>query len=313
MNLKRISIVVLVIAILLYGLRVYNVGCRCNESPDLTNKVAIVTGGNAGIGYETSLGLAKRKAHVIIACRDLTSCSKTAQQISKESNNPKVEAMLLNLASLKSIRQFAENFQTRSLPIHILVLNAGVWMGDNKTFTDDGFEMTFGVNHLGHFYLTNLLLPQIKSGKARVVTVSSGLNNQGVLDFGNLQSEKSYGAFAAYCNSKLANVLFANQLSKELEGTGATSTSLHPGVIVTQLHRELSNPIFKKVYEFLGLFMKNSEEGAQTTLTAAVSKKFEGVSGVYLAECNIAKPNPIAEDKEAAKKLWEVSKVLLKI
>jgi len=308
---KRLSIFVVVLAISLFGLKKFNSGCKCDESPDLTNKVVVITGGNAGIGYETSLGLAKRNAHIIIACRDLTQGNQIAKKISQLTGNQKVEAMKLDLASLKSIHAFATEYQQKNLPIHILILNAGVWMSKNRTLTEDGFEMTFGVNHLGHFLLTNLLMPQIKQGKARVVVVSSNLHQNGVLEFDNLQSEKTYpGGFQAYSNSKLANVVFSNELNRQLEGTGATSVSLHPGVISTQLHRE-EGPIFVGLYNVVGFFLKNQEDGAQTTLTASVSKKFEGKGGVYLRECDVAPPNPIAEDKEVMKKLWDVSKSLV--
>jgi len=296
-----------VVAIALFGLKQYNNGCHCDENPDLSNKIVIITGGNSGIGYETSLALARRKAHVIIACRDLPQCQITSKQISQLTSNPKVESMALNLASFKSIRQFASDFQRRSLPIHILINNAGVWMAPgNRSFTEDGIEMTFGVNHLGHFLLTNLLLPQIKQGKARVVTVSSALHRNGVIDFENLQSEKSYGHMQTYSNSKLENVLFSNELNRLLDGTGAYATSLHPGVIRTQLHREM-NDLMKMGYYVIGLFLKDVEFGAQTTIAASISKKFENKGGVYLAECEVAEPNPIALDKGVAKKLWEVS------
>jgi len=245
---------VVVLSIALFGLRQWNAGCKCTEEPDLSNKVAIVTGGNSGIGYETSLGLAKRKAHVIIACRDLAQGTGVAKKIS-QLTGAKVEAMQLDLASLKSVRTFASEYQKKSLPINILILNAGAWMGSTRTFTEDGFENTFGVNHLGHFLLTNLFLPQIKKDKARVVTVSSGLHLQGVMNFSNLQSELSYTPFAAYCNSKLANVLFSNELNRELEGTGAIAISLHPGVIKTQLHRE-QIMLFDAVYSVIGMFLK---------------------------------------------------------
>jgi len=307
---RLLSIFVVVLAIALFGIRKFNSGCKCDESPDLTNKVVIITGGNSGIGYETSLGLARRKAHVIIACRDLVQGNQVAKEISQLTGNQKIETMKLDLASLKSVRAFAAEYQKKNLPIHILILNAGLWMGNNRTLTEDGLEMTFGVNHLAHFLLTNLLLPQIKQGKARVVVVSSNLHHSGVLEFDNLQGEKTYASFQGYCNSKLANVAFSNELNRQLEGSGATSISLHPGVIRTQLHRE-NGPLFDAIYKVLGLFLKNPEEGAQTTLAASVSHKFEGKGGFYLKECDIAPSNPIAEDKEVAKRLWDVSKSLV--
>jgi len=281
----------------------------------LKDKVIVITGGHSGIGYETTKGLAKRGAKIIIACRDVDRGEEAAEKIKLETKNGRILVMFLDLSSLDSVRHFVSEFKQKRIPLHVLINNAGVWMGDERKTTQDGFEMSFGVNHLGHFLLTNLLLDEIRAGKGRVVTVSSGMHLYGTIDFDDLQNEKNYGPRSAYANSKLANVLFANELARRLEGTGVISLSLHPGIIATGLHREQDKEhallMFVFYHTILGQVGKTLEGGAQTTISAAISPKFEGKTGLYLAECDVAKTHPDALDKDIAKKLWEESEKLV--
>lgn len=201
------------------------------------------------------------------------------------------------------------------MPLHVLINNAGVWMGDNITKTSDGFEMTFAVNHLGHFLLTNLLLDNLKeSAPSRVVTLSSALHKFGTVDLNTLHSEKSYDPWKAYSNSKLMNVLFSNELGRRLTGTGVVTSSLHPGVIATGLHRSRENVVLQFLYENVwGFLGKDAEHGAQTTITAAISKQFTDKTSVYLGECKQEEPAQAAKNETLARELWELSEKLVNL
>ena len=175
--------------------------------------------------------------------------------------------------------------------------------------TQDGFELQMGVNHFGHFLLTNLLIDLLKSSQpSRIVVVSSSAHWQTTssFKFDNINSEKYYSKWDAYGQSKLANILFTRELAKRLEGTGVTANSLHPGVIKTELSRNLGT-LMLMVMSFAYLFSKNPTEGAQTNIYLAVSEEVEGVSGLYFADCKVKEPSSAAQDDEAAKKLWEIS------
>jgi len=157
------------------GLRLYNRGCYCDEQVDLSGKIVLITGGHSGIGYETTRGLARRKATIFIGCKDPQKAQESIQKLISETQNTNIFLLPLDLSSFNSIRQFVSQFQAKKLPLHILINNAGVWMHDTtRNFSVDGFEMTFAVNHLGHFLLTQLLEEQIKAGKGRIVTLVPG-------------------------------------------------------------------------------------------------------------------------------------------
>ena len=209
----------------------------CKSKRRLDGKVAIVTGSNTGIGRETALDLAKRGARVIVACRDQTKGKAAVSYIKEASGSENVVLKKLDLASLASIRTFSSEVLDEEDRIDILINNAGVMFTD-YCHTEDGFEMQFGTNHLGHFLLTNLLLDKIKdSAPSRIVTVSSLGHVWGSLDFNDMMWSKNYHPQKSYFRSKLANVMFARELGKRLEGTGVTSYSVHPGAINTELTR----------------------------------------------------------------------------
>ena len=216
-------------------------GGVCRSQARLDGKTVIITGANTGIGLETAVDLAKRNARVILACRSVERGEKAAVEVRKRSGNNNVVFFQLDLASLDSVRKFAAKILEEEPQIDILINNAGVMALPERTLTQDGFEMQFAVNHLGHFLLTNLLLDHIKkTPSARIVNVSSKAHLRGNIDFENLNSEKSYVPWIAYDTSKLANILFTRSLAKRLEGTGVTANSLHPGLIMTELSRHLT-------------------------------------------------------------------------
>ena len=227
----------------LYLINRYAAGGVCRSKALLNGKTVVITGGNTGIGLETAVDLAKRNARVILACRSVERGEKAAVEVRKRSKSDNVVFVQLDLASLDSVRRFADTVLQREPRIDVLVNNAGIMALPQRKETKEGFEMQFGVNHLGHFLLTNLLLDRIKEAPAgRIVNVSSVGHRRGKMDFDDLNSVRSYSAFGAYGRSKLANVLFTRSLAKRLalEGTNTTANSLHPGGVRTELGRNLS-------------------------------------------------------------------------
>ena len=295
------------IAVLYAGKRYFQ-GPRCESNASLKGKTAVITGANTGIGKETAVDLAARGARVIIGCRNLEKGKEAIKEIQERSGNQNVFLEKLDLASLESVRTFADKILKSEPHLDILINNAGV-MACPYQKTEDGFEMQFGVNHLGHFLLTLLLLDRLKrSQPSRIINVSSSAHRMGdgKIKFDDINHEKSYSSWGAYYDSKLANVLFTRELSKRLEGTHVTVNALHPGVVTTELQRHsiLSSPLLYPVRWYV---FKTSEQGAQTTIYCAVSEDMEGVSGKYLRDCHIVDPSKASQDDDMAKKLWEVS------
>ncbi|XP_041563203.1 retinol dehydrogenase 13-like isoform X3 [Drosophila elegans] len=226
-----------IIGVTIYLLKEYMQGGKFIKDTDESGKVFIVTGANTGIGKETALEIARRGGTVYMACRDMNRCDRARKEIIKETNNQNVFSRELDLSSLESVRQFVAGFKKEQDKLHVLVNNAGV-MRCPKMLTKDGFEMQLGVNHIGHFLLTNLLLDVLKkSAPSRIVVLSSLAHTRGAINLADLNSEKSYDEGLAYSQSKLANVLFTRELAKRLEGSGVTVNALHPGVVDTELAR----------------------------------------------------------------------------
>ncbi|KAJ3335987.1 Retinol dehydrogenase 12 [Gonapodya sp. JEL0774] len=292
---------------------------------NLKGKTAIVTGGNTGIGYETALQLAKNGAEVVLACRDSQKTKDAVEAIKKSSSNPRISAEALNLDSLDSVRGFAKRWKDSGKPIHLLINNAGVMALPKRETTKDGFEMQFGVNHLGHFLLTNLLLDVIKTtalsgGPVRIVNVSSRAGTRGFIDWDDLmkQKEGSYDPLIVYNQSKLANVLFSLGLQSRLSESAPKSdimvTSLHPGVVRTELARYFlqNNPILSFTLQtvlapVVYTMMKSPFEGAQTTLYCATAPSKELVPGGYYQDCKYSRhPQDVTRDPEAVKKVRQM-------
>ncbi|KAH8325218.1 hypothetical protein KR074_012218, partial [Drosophila pseudoananassae] len=294
-----------------YFLRQYMQGGKFTKQTDETGKVFVITGANTGIGKETALEIAKRGGTVYLACRNMNKCEKARQEIILESNNQNVFARELDLSSLESIRKFAAGFKREQDQLNVLINNAGV-MHIKKTLTKDGFELQLGVNHMGHFLLTHLLLDVLKkTAPSRIVNVSSLAHTQGSINVNDLNSEKSYSRINAYSQSKLANVLFTRELSKRLEGTGVTVNSLHPGAVDTELQRNwgfLKYDLVKLLIRpLLWTLFKTSKNGAQTTLYAALDPDLEKISGWYFSDCKPKDVAPAAKDDKTAKFLWAES------
>ncbi|KAK4514260.1 Histone deacetylase complex subunit [Mucor velutinosus] len=295
---------------------------------DLTGKIAIVTGPNSGIGLETARVLASVGAKVIIPCRTFEKAEDAIKTIKKSVPNADLVPMKLELSDLSSISEFSNSFYQLNLPLHLLVNNAGI-MGCPKSFTEDGFETQFGVNHLGHFYLTQSLLGKLQaeaSTGARVVCVSSAANYHFLgkegLDFDNLNAEKSYSPSVAYGQAKFANILFAKELQRrfDAEGVDITVTSLHPGAVVSNLGRHINLSAawdsFRHARDFFSLVKevvsyKNVKIGASTSIYCCVSPDVK--KGEFYADNVINRTvlNEQADNKEMAKRLWDLSEKLI--
>lgn len=274
----------------------------------LEGKVAIVTGSNTGIGKETARELARRGATVIMACRDVDKAHAARREIMDSLKGGDLIVMKLDLGSIASIHAFVDDFQGMHTRLDLLVNNAGLWTGE-RTVTADGFETTFGVNHLGTFLLTHELLPLLRaSAPSRIVVLSSDLHARGKLDLDDLQYEhRKFASTAAYAQSKLANVLFTKALARRLEGTNVTVNAVHPGVVATELIRHYP----KFMIKFFHLFLMSPAEGAACSLYVATSDEIEGQSGLYFVKSRSKTPAPAALDVVAQEKLWEESERLL--
>ena len=309
MSLLKVAFFVVFVAVALYFLKQYCGGGVCQSRVRLDGKTVVITGGNTGIGKETAIDLAKRGAKVIIACRNQEKGENALQDIKNKSGSDEVYLRLLNLASFASIREFADGVIKSESRLDILINNAGIMMCPFWK-TEDGHEMQFGVNHLGHFLLTNLLLDLIKkSAPSRIISVSSRAHTYPkTIDFENLNSEANYSRTNAYGTSKLANVLFTRELNKRLQGTNVSVFSLHPGAVNTELARH----IFGDVAEFLltplrMIVFKDSKQGAQTSICCAVDEEVVEFSGEYFSDCVKTYSSKAGSDMELAKKLWDYS------
>lgn len=273
---------------------------------DMSGKVCVVTGANSGIGKETALGLARMKADLVIVCRDQQRGQRALEEIESKSGNRGVELMICDLSSQAQIRRLAGEFKQKHDRLDVLVNNAGVIM-TRRRVTEDGLESTFAINHLAYFLLTNLLLDLIKqSAPARIVNVSSTVHKSATIDFNDLQGERSYSAMRAYGQSKLANVLFTYELARRLEGTGVTVNTLHPGVIATNIFRDISGVVGAAAK----LFLKSPKRGSETSIYLATSPDVEGVTGRYFDDMRAVRSSPESYDEAIAGRLWRVSEQL---
>ncbi|XP_059679680.1 dehydrogenase/reductase SDR family member on chromosome X isoform X1 [Gavia stellata] len=281
--------------------------------PTQNGKVAIVTGGAKGIGYQTVKHLARLGMHVIIAGNSESEGQEAVRKIQEETLTGKVEFLYCDLASMKSIRQFVQRFRAKNYPLHVLVNNAGVMLVPERK-TEDGFEEHFGLNYLGHFLLTNLLLDTLKqsgthSHHARIITVSSATHYVGKLQLNDLQSRCSYSPHGAYAQSKLALVLFTYRLQHLLTANGShvTANVVDPGVVNTELYKHVFWVVKVTKWMTAWLFFKTPEEGASTTIYAAVSPMMEGAGGCYLYNEERTKSADVAYDEELQRRLWTES------
>ncbi|CAG9769888.1 unnamed protein product [Ceutorhynchus assimilis] len=282
---------------------------KCKNKVKLDGKIALVTGANSGIGFEIAKELAARNAQVILACRSLKKAQSSADKIKKLLfNNPTLVPMELDLASLKSVKLFSEMVKEKFSEIHILINNAGVaYPKSQRLQTADGFEMHFGTNHLGHFYLTNLLESLVANGKGRVVVVASSLHEKGKLDIKAIQSLEFEDRENLYANSKLANVYFAQEFAKRSKDKGIKVYAICPGWVYTSLFRysfKWYHLIMVAPVAFF--FMRSAKQGSQTAIYCATEPSLENETGFLYRDCKKYNSKAIFYDKLATE-LWDES------
>jgi NAD(P)-dependent dehydrogenase (short-subunit alcohol dehydrogenase family) len=269
-------------------------------------RVAIVTGANSGIGYETTRALAGRGFTVIMACRRPDAGERAAQRIRALQPAADLHVFALDLARFADVRRFAREVQARFAKIHVLVNNAGIHT-DRRVVTDDGHELTWQVNHLSHFLLTLLLLDRLKaSAPSRIVNVASRAHRWSRMNWDDLEHERDWSGWRAYGQSKRANIVFTKELARRLEGTRVTANALHPGVVATNWARQGGGLL--QVGTFLWRpFMVSAAKGADTVVWLASSPEAEGVTGRYFYRRKEKTPRPEAADPATGARLWAVS------
>jgi NAD(P)-dependent dehydrogenase (short-subunit alcohol dehydrogenase family) len=279
----------------------------------MTGKTVLITGGTGGIGRAAAIGLASMGARVGITGRDRPRAERAAIAISRESSNPAVDVFVADLSSQAEVRRMADEVLAAYPRLDVLLNNVGGFWA-NRHVTADGLEHTFALNHLAPFLLTGLLLERLKaSAPARIVTVSSGAQSMGRIDFDDLMGEAKYSGQRAYNQSKLANVMFTYELAKRLEGTGVTATVLHPGVTSTGFGAEDTARGWGPLIAVMRPFMKKPEQGAETSVYLASSPKAEGLSGQYFAGRTPKASHKTSYDTTITARLWQISADLVGI
>ena len=281
-----------------------------DESKSMSGKTCLVTGATSGIGEVAAVELARKGARIVLVGRDRSRAEATSAKIRKEAGNPEVEYLLADLSSQAEVRKLAGEIRARCPRLDVLVNNAGA-MFTNRRTSVDGFEMTFALNHLAYFLLTNLLLDTLKAGApSRIINVASDAHRfVSKVDFDDPQGAKKYGGWHAYSQSKLANILFTFELARRLAGTGVTVNCLHPGFVATNFTAG-NGGMGWLLRRAASLFALTIDEGAKTTIYLASSPEVEGITGRYFAKEKPAGPTKAALDEAAAGRLWTLSEEL---
>ena len=281
----------------------------------MQSKTVLVTGATSGIGLVTARELARMGARVFAACRDVDRCNNAQESIRNQTGNQQVEYLCADLSSVQGTRTLADELMARTDHLDVLVNNAGAFFYRLER-SEDGYEMTFALNHLSYFLLTNLLLDLLKASgtpesPARVVSVSSAAQSSGTLYEAVLLGEAPYRGFQSYSASKLCNVVFTYELARRLQGQPVTANTLHPGLVATNFAMNNFNGILKPfaaLYRKLSpLFVRTPEKGAETSIWLASAPEAAQYTGVYFVDCKPARTNPLSYDLEAAARLWEMS------
>jgi retinol dehydrogenase-12 len=273
-------------------------------------RYALVTGASSGIGFETARGLSQHFDVVGIVGRNPDRLAEAAESLS--SGDARIETFQADFSSLEDVRALAQNINTRFSSLDVLVNNAGVWHKD-RTLSRDGYEETFAVNHLAHFSLTTKLQGLLAAGKsARVVNVSSSMHvRPKSMNWDDLMFERGWKGFWVYGHSKLANVLFSNELARRWDDLGITSNALNPGNVRSRITRNnwLLNALHRS--PVARMIIMSEADGARTSLHVATSPELHGVTGRYFDKVREAKPSKVAVDEEAARRLWDISQRLV--
>ncbi|WP_438347345.1 SDR family oxidoreductase [Paenibacillus sp. FA6] len=273
----------------------------------MRNKVVMVTGANSGMGLATSIELAQRGAHVIMVCRNEERARLAHEEAVRQSGSERIEWMLGDLGDLDSIRKLVVDFKKKFDVLDVLINNAGV-VSLKHEYTQHGFEIHMGINHLGHFLLTNLLIDKLKNAEqGRIVNVSSGAYKVGKIHFDDPALKKRYHVVKGYAQSKLANILFTKQLAERLKDSRVTANCLHPGAVMTNLGIDRKTGFGKRVYALLRPFFLTPKEGAQSAIYLATSSEITGVSGEYFYRQEVKNLSVRANNKQDAEHLWRWS------
>lgn len=283
------------------------------QGRDLTDHYVIVTGANSGIGFETARSLALHGAHVVLACRNMRSCNRVVNSILNERPQAKVVAMHMDLMSLNSVKEFAGLYLSKELPLHILVLNAGIFSFP-YVLSVDGYEAIFQTNHLGHFYLVHLLKSVLfKSAPCRIIVVTSeshrftDLNKDTMCELLLSPPPEGFRSIFSYNLSKMCNVLFALELHRRWSHGKIYTYAVHPGnMIATGISRNWC--LWKVLFLLVRPFAKSKQQGAATSVFCATAKELEGIGGYYFNNCFQCAPAEAALDVEAGRRLWEISR-----
>ena len=276
-------------------------------TPPMTGKTVLITGGTSGIGKAAAIGLASMGVRVGITGRDRTRAERAAAAIARESGNPAVDVFVADMSTRTEVRRLACEVLSAYPRLDVLLNNVGGFWAHHHV-TADGLEYTFALNHLAPFLLTSLLAERlIDSAPARVVTVSSGAQAMGKIDFDDLMGERKYSGQRAYSQSKLANVMFTYEFARRLEGTGVTATALHPGVTNTAFSAEDPARAMAPIVVALRPFMRSPERAADTAVYLASSPEAEGVTGRYFANRKAKKSHKSSHDIATTARLWQVS------
>ncbi|MEI6851878.1 MAG: SDR family oxidoreductase [Bacteroidota bacterium] len=268
----------------------------------IKDKICLITGATSGIGQQTALQLCRMGAKVIITYRDKQKALETKQWIEKETPSS-LDIYYCDFASFDSIRSFVKEITVQYPRIDVLINNAGIWESQRK-LSKDGIELNFATNYLAPFLLTHLLLPSLsQSTPSRIINVSSGAHKNAVINFDDIEMSKNFSGFKAYGQSKLANILFTKHLAAKLEGKNITVNCLHPGVVSTNIFKNLG----KVGIFFMKPIMINPEKGAATSVYLAASEEVSNISGKYFSRKKVVNSSPTSCDREIARKLWDVS------
>jgi NAD(P)-dependent dehydrogenase (short-subunit alcohol dehydrogenase family) len=285
-----------------------------SSSPDLHGSVIVITGGNSGIGKEAAVALAGLGATTVITARNQAKGQAALDEIRDRSGSDTAQVMALDLGDFASISAFSAEFHEQFDRLDVLVNNAGAILTQRQV-TAQGFETTFGVNHLGHFLLTDLLLDRLQSSApSRIVNVASFAHRfaLGGMSFADLQSERGYRSMDVYGKSKLANVLFTTELARRLDATGVTANCLHPGTVATGFGSVDDTTGIERVTMMAGRpFFISAERGARTIVYLASSPEVEGRTGGYYVRSRLHPASKAGRDAEAARQLWEASEALV--
>ncbi|XP_031349793.1 retinol dehydrogenase 12-like [Photinus pyralis] len=285
----------------------------CYSNVKMDNKTVIITGASSGIGKETARDLARRGAKVILACRNLDKGNETKDDIVKTTGNENILVKKLDLASQKSIREFAKDINDTETKINVLIHNAGTAETRIKV-TEDGLETTMATNHFGPFLLTHLLMDLLKrSGPCRIVVVASELYRLSSVNLDKLNPIRALVPAHIYYTSKYVNIYFTRELARRLEGTNITVNCLHPGMVDSGIWRNVPAPLSWPLIAVVKCFFKTPLQGAQTTVHLAVSEELENVSGKYFIDCKERSLSSGAMDSAKAKKVWEISENIVNL